>query len=241
MQANLDGDIVSYRCAATAEKDGLDAALYRTNDLVRRIIQDVNATSHLIFLGGSSNFRYDIYPGYKAQRVGKAKPTYLENVREYLVKEWNAIIADGQEADDLLGINQSENTVCCSIDKDLLQIPGMHYNFVKNEFYTINKYNGLVNFYKQLIVGDATDNIPGYDGKIRTSTPQFIANMQNKLFDFEEEEDMFKFVYDLYEEIYGEQTLTFLNRNGQCLYIRRKEGDQWQMPNLGQKDEEKLS
>ena len=70
-------------------------------------------------------------------------------MNEYLVKEYKAEVCDGQEADDALGINQTDQTIICTIDKDLLMIPGQHYNFVKEEFKTVTYLDGLKHFYMQ--------------------------------------------------------------------------------------------
>ena len=80
--------------------------------------------------------------------------------------QWKAILCEGYEADDALGIEatKDKNTVICSLDKDLLQIPGKHYNWVKKEFKTITPDNGLLAFYTQTLVGDTSDNITGVVG-----------------------------------------------------------------------------
>ena len=84
-----------------------------------------------------------------------------------MIQELGAIQAVNIEADDALGIMQTElqkrgeSSVICSIDKDLKMIPGDHYNLTtfKNEI--ISKAGANTQFALQLLTGDMTDNIQG--------------------------------------------------------------------------------
>ncbi len=176
--ALIDADIIAYRCSASCQKQGLtvegpDVALQRVDDLIHRIIHETGAEHYYPFLTGSNNFRYNYYPEYKANRKDSKKPEWLEDCRMYLVTKWHAEVSDGCEADDLMSIEQTKNpneTIICTIDKDLLQVPGRHYNFVKSEFKTISPIEGRFNFYWQFIMGDVSDNILGFDCKARNSS-----------------------------------------------------------------------
>ena len=126
----IDCDIVAYRNACTCEEDETpDICLFRVDEMMERIITSVGASSFTGYLSGGNNFRKTIDPQYKANRLGKPKPKWLETCREHLVTKWNAVVTDGIEADDALGIAQREDTIICSLDKDLLQIPGNHYQW----------------------------------------------------------------------------------------------------------------
>lgn len=225
MIALLDSDIIAYRCAASANNDSLEVAEFRTNDMMNRILHETNAESFIGYLSGGNNFRYSIYPEYKANRKDVPKPVHLEAVKELLIKQWKCKVTDGIEADDALGIDQDENTVICSIDKDLLQIPGKHYNFVKQEWATVSPMQGLRHFYGQIITGDATDNIPAFDGKLRNKVPIFVQKLIDPLQELMYEIEMYDYVVGVYE---GD--LDRLHRNAQLLYIQKKEGDAWRIP-----------
>ena len=113
--------------------------------MIQDILADTGATSYSVYLTGSGNFRRDIAPSYKANRPDE-RPTHWQAVREFLVTQHKAIICNGYEADDEMGIQQDKEggtTVICSIDKDLLQIPGKHYNFVKKVFQEVTPDQGL--------------------------------------------------------------------------------------------------
>ena len=51
--------------------------------------------------------------------------------------------------------------VVATIDKDLDQIPGDHYDYRQHVFYDVNIFDAEMFFWKQCITGDSTDNIPG--------------------------------------------------------------------------------
>jgi hypothetical protein len=195
---------------------------------MRRILHETGADRYQAYISGSENYRYAIDPTYKANRVDVVRPLWLQPVREHLVLNWNAQVCDGIEADDMLGIEQTqagEETIIASIDKDLKQIPGRHYNFVLNEFDHVSPRQALLNFYTQLIMGDKSDNILGYDGKMRQKIPQFLYPIMEQLHQCESESTMFETVREIYE--LGDNALL---RNGQLLYIQRCEGDSWQFP-----------
>lgn len=243
MLALIDGDIVAYRCAATAEKRDKDGnilsldpewvATSRANTLMEQILEEVKASEYKIFLTGLDNFREVIYPEYKANRKGKPRPEHLGITKEFLAKTWNAETVHGMEADDALGINQEDaasygemiqggdkyHTVICSIDKDLKQIPGLHYNFVKKEWDEISELQGWYNFYIQLLIGDPGDNIRGCPGIGKAKAPRILEGCTT-------EQEMF----DAVRSIYMDDDAMFLN--GQLLYILREENQYWQPEKL---------
>jgi 5'-3' exonuclease len=229
--ALIDGDIVAYRTAASCEKQGVlvetqEVALLRAEELIRRILQETDSDTYKVFLTGSDNYRYQYNPQYKANRKDVPRPAHLQAVREYLCTEWGASVEDGQEADDAMGIYQMANkdTIICSIDKDLLMIPGEHYDFVKSIRRDVYNIPAMRHFYWQLIMGDRTDNIFGFDGIARQKVPKKLEHVMEELENYDDELDMFNFVRGLYNN--DEQLLA----NGICLWIRRNEGEIWQFP-----------
>lgn len=169
--ALIDGDIVAYRSAASCEptkakpeRETLEQAIFRTNDLIYRIINTSTTSEYRLFLSGDRNFRKQLYPDYKANRAHIPKPVYLGACRDLLVREWGAEFCNGFEADDGIGMAHSERSVICSIDKDFKQIEGEHFNFVKNEFSTVDGQQAAFNFYAQMLEGDSSDNVRGVAG-----------------------------------------------------------------------------
>lgn len=240
--ALIDGDLISYRCSASAEHDEQDVAESRAHLLIERILHEVNATDFELYLGGSNNFRYKIYPEYKGNRT-QPKPRWLEQVREYLVRQYKAQIVNDIEVDDKLGIQQTKyqlESIICSLDKDLLQIPGRHFSWeIQGTSSTgnvwsrpaitrfISPFDATRNFYKQLILGDQSDNIPGFDGKLRSSLPKFIEKLQEPIDDLMLPVEMFDYVCSLYEKNSLDHTI---ERNAQLLWILKEEEGYWKRP-----------
>ena len=214
MKALIDADIVAYRVACTLEDDDAEDFVYaRAEDLIDNILVNTEATEYRLFLTGKNNFRYTIYPEYKAHRP-KEKPFWLEKCRQYLIATFNAEVVDGQEADDALGIAQTEDTIICSIDKDLLMIPGRHYNFVKDEFQEVTNDSGMRHFYMQCLTGDRSDNIKGIEQIGPKKAEKILAGCVT-------EQELFNAVREAYSN--DEEFLM----NGRVLWIRRKENEDW--------------
>lgn len=211
MEALLDGDIFAFRVACTTENDNEAIAVYRVNEMIENTLAEVEASEYKLFLTSPDNFRKQIYPEYKANRTA-TKPKHLQFLRDYLVESWQGTVASGMEADDYLGIHQNESTIICSIDKDLLQVPGKHYNIVKKEFYEVDEETGFRNFYTQLLTGDTSDNIKGIAGIGPAKAKKALAEATN-------EYEMFCIVRDMYKND------EWLIMNGQCLWILRSMED----------------
>jgi 5'-3' exonuclease len=241
----IDADIVAYRAASSCEPtkakphlEPPEVALWRLKDMIGRICIATNSQDIECYLGGSDNFRYKIYPEYKGNRT-KEKPHYLEACRELLVTQYKATIVNGYETDDALGIAQTKydgNSRIVSLDKDLLQCPGWHFNWVTGVSRLVSPLEGLRTFYKQIILGDRTDNIPGFDGKLRGECPKFIAKLQEPIDEMTEEIDMYNHVFSVYFDWQGNDDIeTIIKRNAQLLFILKEEDVYWKPP--GQKEE----
>lgn len=146
------------------EVEDVSHALANVKSVMSRINEQGGKVT--TYLSQGRCFRNDIatLKEYKGNRKDARKPVYYDQVREYLIKYHDAIVLENVEADDMLAIEQSDNTVIASIDKDLLQVPGKHYNWVKEEKVLIEPAIGLKKLYIQVLTGDSTDNIPGIPG-----------------------------------------------------------------------------
>lgn len=223
MIALIDADLVAFRCSASAEEEDVEISILRADKLMRDIIEAVKAPSYRAFLTGSDNFRKQICPEYKANRKDKPPPKWLQHTREFLVTEWKAEVQDGIEADDALGISQDKElstTTICSLDKDLLQIPGKHYRWQigtskwtkEAQHLEVSYMDGLRSFYTSCLVGDKSDNIRGVEG----IGP---VKAEKALRDSLDEQSMF----DICRSLYSDDS-RFL-RNLKLLWIMREEGD----------------
>jgi len=217
--ALIDADIVSFSCAVYNENFGWDACREDIDQLMKRILETTGATSYECYISGSNNFRYRIYPDYKANRKGKPDPQYRAEANAYLVTEYGGKVTDGYEADDAIGISATRHSdsIICSIDKDLKQIPGNHYNWRKNEFDTVSAVDGLRNFWRSVLTGDRVDNIIGVGGIGPVKSGRIIN-------DLEDEWEMYQACRAMYNN--DER----LHMNCKCLWILREENKMWEVP-----------
>lgn len=206
-------ELVSY---AAVDEDDVQEAIYNFNSMLRGILNKFNTQVYKLFLTGKGNYRNDIYAQYKEGRA--PRPILYEVVRQYAEADQYSVVSEGEEADDMLGYSQSHDTVICSIDKDLLMIPGYHYNYVTGKVQEIDRATAIRNFYTQLLTGDNVDNIPGLQG----IGP---AKAKKALQDCETEEDMYQVVLNMYD-----QDKDTVLRNGRLLWIRRKPEELWSPP-----------
>lgn len=201
-------------------------------------------TSFELFLSGSINFRHDIatIKPYKGNRDPDAKPYWYKEIREYMVNTWKAKVVEPWEADDMVSIIQTEdpdNTIICTIDKDLRMVPGFQYNYRTKEFIAVDYQEALMAFYKQLVSGDSTDNIPGVYKAGKAAAEKLIREYMS-------EQDMYDAALQAYQESldkYGEKTgyahlsaAEALLENARLLWMLEYPGQLWTPP--GQPDDE---
>lgn len=183
--ALIDGDIIAYRCAASCEPtkmkthlEPMNVAIQRADELMYRILEKLQVEDYTIFLSSGQNWRKLLDPTYKAHRI-RPDPVWLGDVQAFLVNDWNAVLADEMEADDALGMSADVHTVIVSIDKDLHQIPGYHYNFVKDEFRYLDPFEAERVIYRLAMEGDKADNIKGIEGIGPVKAARIINEYQN--------------------------------------------------------------
>jgi len=169
----IDGDIVAYKAAASAETpinwgDGLwtlhsfeDEVAIRIKDQIEKLVDEAPVKDCIVALSDKENYRKDIASYYKANRKDIRKPMLLPWARDYISSEYNTIIYRRLEADDVLGILGTSNpdTIIWSEDKDLLTVPARHW--IDGEVVTISEAEADYRFYYQTLVGDSTDNYSG--------------------------------------------------------------------------------
>lgn len=254
----VDGDILIYRCGFAAEKrirvdkENGEFELKREVAPLSHAKQNLNTVlEHLdkkfelleIYLSGKKNFRKEVakLKPYKGNRSPFSKPVHYDDLRHYLERSRGAVITDGVEADDSIGIRATSGraegrpeAVIISTDKDLKQIPGKHYNWVKDEWDEITEREGLRLFYKQLLTGDTVDNIPGIYG-IGPANASKIVDPYTK------EKGMWQAVREEWHSHYpdgyvldgtptGRSVDDVLQELAQLLWIQRTDRIKWEPP-----------
>lgn len=144
-------------------------AVEATRATLQSILTKLGTNDYELYLSGAESFRERIAvtKKYKGNRDGLARPVHYEAVRAVLTQMGGIVCGEGLEADDLLGIRATElgdDSVIVSIDKDLLQIPGRHYNWVSDKHVTVGLRGGSLSLGCQILSGDPTDNVPGLPG-----------------------------------------------------------------------------
>jgi 5'-3' exonuclease len=262
----IDGDVLVYRMgfASQSQENGPEPISHAVH-LVKKTVGDMckkfNTDNAKVFLTSNdkSNFRFEIAKTlpYKGNRDKKynpkaaEKPFHYNTLRRYILSNYNSVEIYGQEADDAMAIAQMAyiddpyfETVICTIDKDLHQVPGKHYNFVTEKLFTATdpgelelvesedkkgakKYKikgfGCKWFYAQMLLGDSADNIPGLKG----FGPVKVFNILNK---FNTEKDLYDKVKGLYldrleDEMTEEDICNRVYEVADLLWMRRKEGE----------------
>lgn len=224
----VDADIIAYRTAFSARDEPEKQARQKVDEICNDLMCECHFPEEYVlgentwfYLTGKGNFRNDLatIKVYKGQRP--PKPEHLPATRDQLIKHWGAEVVDGQEADDAIGIKATElngNCTIVSIDKDLLMIPGTHYNFVKQEWTEVSQEQGDYFFYKQLLTGDQVDNIQGVPGigpKKAEKAYQGCTTLQ----------EMYQKALEMYK---GDADA--LLENARLLWLRRYEGEMWEPP-----------
>lgn len=180
----VDSDIPCYSIGFSCEKESNWNMVEKTVDnFMRKAIKGSNGTHFIGFLtNGGKNYRLQdaTTREYKGNRAGKDKPKWFNKIREYLIKTWKCQVMQGIEADDALAIAQQYflergiKSVICSLDKDLRQQPGLHFNWDTNILDYVDENKGQLYLWRQVITGDlGTDNIPGLTDSAWKPKPGF--------------------------------------------------------------------
>jgi len=219
--ALLDADIITYRVGFASETEDEKFALARVKDLVFQIVyDDLQCEDYKAYITGSGNFRYEVAKTvpYKGNRKDLKRPQHYQAIRDHL-ERLGAIKVEGMEADDAIAIEaQKDNYWICSIDKDLDQLTGWHYNFVKREKYWVSEWDGLVSFYTQILTGDRIDNVQGLKGVGPVKAAKLLQDCKTE-----------KELYDACLKAYEGDEERVLE-NGRLLWLLRTPQQVWSQP-----------
>ena len=224
MIALLDSDILCYRVGFATQEEHENTAIETMAVFLEDLLMFdlVDCEEHELFLTGKTNFRHDIAvtEPYKGNRKGKEKPKHLPLLREYLQTAWAAKVSEGQEADDDIAIRATQlkdDCIIVSIDKDFKQVSGWHYNFVKKEKSYVTPEEGLRFFYKQILTGDAADNIKGIHRVGDVKATKMLSDAKTELE-----------LYQCCVEAMGKERVL---ENARLLWLRREPNQIWEPPN----------
>jgi len=214
---------------------GEEVAVKITRDMINSWSRKLGTAGYgyRMFLTDSdinNNFRKKLCPSYKENRKGLIKPILYQFMRDHLMDKYEGEMVTGYEADDALGIAQDAESVIVSKDKDLLQVPGNHYNITSGKLIVATNKGSLTLkrdkagkprltgtgfkfFCAQMLLGDGVDNIKG----INRYGPVKVHGLLSKL---RSKDKMWEAVRRVYEDKDRDDILT----NAQLLWILREEG-----------------
>ena len=205
--ALIDADSLTY-IVAWNHKDSIPSLVAQSCDsLVNSILEKTGATHYFGSFSSDKNFRHDIYKvaPYKGNRP--PKPDWVREwerwIKDHLVRKWNFIEPASLEADDViahlaLASSPLEECVICSPDKDMKQVPGLHYDYkvTENGIIEVSTQQAEKNFWLQMLTGDDTDNLKGVPGIGEVKAEKLLKGLDAF--------DMHMAVYEAYCKYYGD-------------------------------------
>lgn len=220
----IDGDLVVYRAGfVSKEGDTLEQSLQIVKTTMVSIVDAFpQAPSRELYLTlGVCNYRDAIAEtvGYKENRKGAPKPPFYEEIRRYLVDVWGGVMIDGREADDAIGCRQwklGKSSCIVSYDKDMKMIPGYHYDWRTKEFCYVSMKEANLNFFKQVLIGDRTDNIIGLYKVGPVTAAKLLEPAESWV-------DCLNICQKEYAREFGDDGENRLRENMQLLWIQREE------------------
>jgi DNA polymerase-1 len=183
----IDGDILLYRFACSNEvkvvwgKDSMEegptedptkvvkpeSAQFDLAMFIQTLLEINDCPTEALIFSGKNNFRYGVLPSYKHNRVGLEKPELYYQLKQWCFDHYLSKEKEGMEGDDVMGIAATLHPgkfIIATIDKDLRQIPGRHYNWNTDTKFTVTEEQGDRYFYKQVLTGDTCDGYTGVPG-----------------------------------------------------------------------------
>lgn len=217
----LDGDVLAYACGfAKGSEESVENALQATKTKIESLLAEFPGRSyHKLYLTGKGNFRDEVATilPYKGNRDPNHKPVYYKDIREYMLDVYDGELIEGREADDALGEEQwkSGKTTCIvGIDKDLDMIPGFHFNSKSKQVYYVNLQEANLNFLRQMLEGDRTDNIPGIVGIGKAKKFKHIPKGTSP-------EEACRTIARFYHKQFGDSAYASVREIATLLWIRR--------------------
>jgi len=217
----IDGDILVYQ-SIWGSKSTKDIKK-KIDQTIAGIMADLEGSTGKIAIKGNNNFRKKLYAPYKNNRkkeLTEQEKEFFEYTYKYLEESWGAIPSEGMEADDLLAIwNTEKPGVIVSIDKDLLQVPGLHFNTRKKEYINITEDEASLLLHTQVLMGDSVDNIPGLKGIGKVKAGKLMKNITAS--------EHLSVVKSFWQKNFGRGWEDDLQLNMDLIYLKRNSDDRY--------------
>tara|TARA_B100001250_G_scaffold184424_1_gene158625 strand:- start:1636 stop:2394 length:759 start_codon:yes stop_codon:yes gene_type:complete len=210
--AVIDADILLYKACRVSEEEvnwgddqwvlwaDLNKVKTIIDDQVDLLVDEINADRSILCFSDKKNYRKEVNPEYKANRRGGRKPLCFTQALEYCKDTYPFRQLPNLEADDVIGIiatcesGKPDEYIIVSEDKDLLTIPGLHWDLKHKKIYPISKKEADFNFFSQTLKGDAVDNYKGCPNVGKVTAEKLLQDAQKK------GEDLWKTVVKRFEK-----------------------------------------
>ena len=208
--AVIDADILLYKACRVAEEEvnwgddqwilwsDLNKVKTIIDDQIDLLVEEMNAHRSILCFSDKRNYRKEINPEYKANRRGGRKPLCFKEALQYCKDQYPFRQFPNLEADDVMGIiatTENDNDyIIVSEDKDLLTIPGLHWDLKTKKIYSLSTEEADFNFFAQTLTGDAVDNYKGCPSVGKVTAEKLLRTAEK------DGEDLWKTVVKRFEK-----------------------------------------
>ena len=235
--AVIDADILLYKACRVAEEEvnwgddqwvlwsDLNKVKTIIDDQVSLIVEEMEADRSILCFSDKKNYRKEINPEYKANRRGGRKPLCFQGALQYCKDTYPFRQFTSLEADDVIGIiatteSDKNEYVIVSEDKDLLTVPGLHWDLKSKEVYSLSEDEADFNFFSQTLTGDTVDNYKGCPNVGKVTAEKLLRSVESK--------DLWQTVVNRYEKAGLKEQDAILNARmarilRKCEYNRQTE------------------
>lgn len=197
-----------------------------------------------LVLSGPDNYRFKLATirPYKGSR-SPTLPVHYQKIRDYLTGQYGAKVVHRREADDEISIRAwrswragERNYVVATVDKDLDQIPGWHYDYMKHVFYFVDEVDAQMALWRQILSGDPSDDVPGAWRFGPVSAKNAVDYCYENLFT---PEQIWTYILDVYEQQstlpgcpYVAPGRDAALETARLVYMQREPGELWNPPGV---------
>jgi hypothetical protein len=197
----IDGDVIAFTAACAVQRISEDVFGFVTPFANRRegeaVVDNMmiglemafKATHRRVALSDpKDNWRKDVFPDYKGNRKDSVRPLLLTILKDYIAERYEAVIMPRLEADDVLGIWNTEpqgyggKRILVGKDKDFKTVPGFYHCLKdfdasgKPVVQEITPWEAQRFHLWQTLAGDAVDGYPGCPGIGKTTAERILDN-----------------------------------------------------------------
>lgn len=216
-----------HREADPADERARDLVFKDIRIRISEMLSLAGTRLHLGIYGSTPEWRNTVYryKPYKGNRPPKADfvVKWGDIIEQYCINELGFVKMPKWETDDLIGWisrnsspeYQNYKFMIASPDKDLQQLPGLHFawkdkdNAFTSHITEVSEFQAAYNFWTQMLTGDTTDNVAGIPGLGPKKVQEIFKDLDNAL-------DLELAVAEQYRKAFGEFYGPMIMRETHC-------------------------